>query len=59
MWRAAGKPPNAAVETRATGAELAPGAQPGLPQMVVMVDTRNGLAAHQRGSSNSTNYSGE
>lgn len=33
---------NAAVETRAAGASLAPGAQPGLPPMVVVAETNNG-----------------
>jgi len=36
---------NAGVETRAAGASLAPGAQPGLPQMVVMMGTHNNGSA--------------
>ncbi|GAB3739800.1 hypothetical protein GCM10027594_19930 [Hymenobacter agri] len=55
----AGEPPNAEVETRATGAVLAPGAQPGLPQMVVMMYARNGPAAQLGGSGNGTNNGGE
>ena len=57
MCLEAGKLPNAEVETRATGAESATNAQPGLQQMVMMVDTRNGPAAHQ-GSSNDSEING-
>ena len=36
------QPPSAKAETRGAGASLAPGTQPGLPQMVVaMVGTRS------------------
>ena len=59
MYPEAGKPPNAEVETRATGAESAPNAQPGLQQMVMMVDTRNGPAAHQGSSNDSETNGGE
>lgn len=52
-------PRMAAVETRATGAELAPGALPGLPQMVVMLHARNCPMTRERGSGNSANKGGE
>ena len=53
----AGVARNAAVETRAAGAELAPGVQPGLPQMVMM-HARNYPTAHERGSGNSAKKGG-
>ena len=47
------------METRAPGANLAPGGQPGLPQMVMMMmPARNCPTTRERGSGNSTNNGG-
>ncbi|GAB2870216.1 hypothetical protein GCM10027044_35340 [Hymenobacter ruber] len=53
MVKPGARTPNAAVETRATGAKLAPGTQPGLPQMVVMITVaHNSPAASRSGKRN-------
>ena len=46
MKPGASKRQSTAVETRGAGASLAPGAQPGLPQMVVMVGAQNNGIAY-------------
>ena len=47
----------AEAEARAAGAMLAPGAQPGPPQMVVVMHARNDPTTRKRGG-NDTNFGG-